>query len=1047
VGKHTVRMSVLVTAIAAGLLIGASAEAGPSTTTVGVGASFVIEPPMARYVAELDPRELSEQVRDWAVLATVARLGANPEAAAAATYELPPARLPYLDEFYAFEYGRGRRAYLGSRVLLFRDADDPDPQATIGRLSDRVREESGAVPANVEIYLVHDERDDGTIRVERAADVKGPELFSPLYGYVEARAGSIAELDAWLAKVDDLTFAQLRDSHLVVGGRRFAKTRTANVTAEDVAALYQAHIALGAAHAVGRATIQASSVAEDRFTRAIGLASAGMHKEALALWQQPLAHAWASRERGRDLVEPIANATPVRGPGFSLDPEWIPDPAAPAQPLMLTRMRAFASDPCGELEAIAKHATNRERVEPDPASYVSPTRRALRVREARNEALEHLGEASMCRALKAFAPELDKTVSTIADAVGAGWDQALAGYHQLRRELIAVPGDDRRAVAAYLTLPVLAYYAAETRTQCARYEGTRGTGVGMTMFYTDLLAKLWIGVDHGLSAPTIDVPGFRTLPRIDPGSSYSETNQQNRATRLWFGPRANGVSRADGRRIAIMFDHSFARIYAAGNDPGRPGIEARPNEPSRLAIGWWDRHYDEIADYEQEFHRLNQIMKWSLVTGALSKANAASYLRKVSVSQDLDFDQWLRDNRTRLRFAGSIPDTRRDASGKSCLPIFESYQMGSYQGSISGGVSAATSESLLRVPAVNLAKPLGARKPPAANLIDDTAGTAVRVAPRRAGDAVVFDNAEGVPTRQAGQDIVLGTPRIAFKAGTKPGAIEVHAGDPQRSIGVVSAERTDSNVRMRWRDGVVEQERHVPSSAAKSFGEADDLARAGDIQGAAEAFEAAAPEVVPGSTLARARDLVVQSAHRRPRPVLNELTRLVDSGAELSSGVQEMLVRATAGVGTPSAGLHVKNALAKRLPLNGPGGRLMVDRGTIVLTRDVAQLETKATKIPPATDLAERAIYMDHRLRVGQEGVLPDLGGPAARWQHRPNVRISELRKNPAGLPPDEIVETSTSARFDYIAPRTLETSSPYPPLVIRQCDARHETPRTDDDC
>ena len=67
-----------------------------------------------------------------------------------------------------------------------------------------------------EIYLVHDQRDDGTIRVERAADVKGAELFSPLYGYVEARARSIAELDAWLAKVDDLTFAQLRDGHLVV---------------------------------------------------------------------------------------------------------------------------------------------------------------------------------------------------------------------------------------------------------------------------------------------------------------------------------------------------------------------------------------------------------------------------------------------------------------------------------------------------------------------------------------------------------------------------------------------------------------------------------------------------------------------------------------------------------------------------------------------------------------------------------------------------------------------------------------------------------------
>lgn len=221
-------MCGLVTTLIAGVALARpSASANSNSTAVAVGTSFVVEPPMARYVADLDPRELHEQIRDWAVIATVTRLGATPDQAASATYELPPARLPYLDELYAFEYGRGRRAYLGSRILLFRDADDPDPQATIGRLADRVREENGVIPAKVEVYLVYDQRDEGTIRIDRTADVTGAELFSPAYGYLEGTADSTSELSAQLGQIDDLSFAQLRGGHLVVGGRRFARTRTA----------------------------------------------------------------------------------------------------------------------------------------------------------------------------------------------------------------------------------------------------------------------------------------------------------------------------------------------------------------------------------------------------------------------------------------------------------------------------------------------------------------------------------------------------------------------------------------------------------------------------------------------------------------------------------------------------------------------------------------------------------------------------------------------------------------------------------------------------
>src|SRR5215510_1844148 len=55
------------------------AARAPAPSAVRVGASFVIESPMADYVHELDPREQREQTRDWAVLGTLARFGATPQ--------------------------------------------------------------------------------------------------------------------------------------------------------------------------------------------------------------------------------------------------------------------------------------------------------------------------------------------------------------------------------------------------------------------------------------------------------------------------------------------------------------------------------------------------------------------------------------------------------------------------------------------------------------------------------------------------------------------------------------------------------------------------------------------------------------------------------------------------------------------------------------------------------------------------------------------------------------------------------------------------------
>src|SRR5436190_11459469 len=226
---------LLVFTIACGGVVAPNPALGPPRDK-----EFTAQLPAAAFLDQLDDRERREQIRDWAVLATLAHAGATPEQTAAATYQMPAARLPYLDELYTFTYGRGRRAYLGQRLLLFIDSDDPDRVATIGRLADQAKMEVGNVPPNTDIYIVEDQRSSGTLHITYSTSLESSRLFSADYGYVEAEVSDTSGLAAWLSRIDDLSRVRVEPTKLVLGGRRFAVTRTEGVTLDDVAALYQA---------------------------------------------------------------------------------------------------------------------------------------------------------------------------------------------------------------------------------------------------------------------------------------------------------------------------------------------------------------------------------------------------------------------------------------------------------------------------------------------------------------------------------------------------------------------------------------------------------------------------------------------------------------------------------------------------------------------------------------------------------------------------------------------------------------------------------------
>ncbi|HZN93641.1 MAG TPA: hypothetical protein VFB81_13105 [Myxococcales bacterium] len=250
-------------------------------------------------------------------------------------------------------------------------------------------------------------------------------------------------------------------------------------------------------------------------------------------------------------------------------------------------------------------------------------------------------------------------------------------------------------------LSVLTFAEETNCQQCARYDGPLGgTRVGMNLFYTDLLAKLWLLLDVERSAPVMRVPGFISQARLPPSAYWKEQYSKARG-RIWFGPREEAMTRsADDSEL--RFQHVATRVFAASSDPDHPEYtETAPSEDNRRAIGWWERHYADVADYEQEYHLQNQIMKWSGITGFFYSKGLAPYLQQVPVDRTEEFGRWYARARPGLKY--TLPLAVDGGAGQECMAL-----LGTETSRYYGGVSLSGMK-LLRVPTLSTGVPASLR--------------------------------------------------------------------------------------------------------------------------------------------------------------------------------------------------------------------------------------------------------------------------------------------------------------------------------------------------
>lgn len=186
--------------------------------------------------------------------------------------------------------------------------------------------------------------------------------------------------------------------------------------------------------------------------------------------------------------------------------------------------------------------------------------------------------------------------------------------------------------------------------QSARYDGpVKGTEVGMVLFYADLMMKLW-GWDYSGDAPRA-IDGFRIKTEMQLSPIFEQDLKKNSNTRLWLGPRSKGFQKADGNN-SLSFAPIATRLFSASSNPFKPGVEVATNAMNAEYIGWWDDHYEDVARFEPQYERLNQIMKWSLLVGWLNengKGNQLAFLNDVQINRSHWFPDWVKQH-TELKF-------------------------------------------------------------------------------------------------------------------------------------------------------------------------------------------------------------------------------------------------------------------------------------------------------------------------------------------------------------------------------------------------------------
>lgn len=595
--------------------------------------------------ARLAHREQLDQLRDWLLFTTVYASGLSEEGIAKSLYDVPTIRYGYTQPVANFEYDVVRSAPLDNNqvLALIPASDNPNERLDhLAHIADRHRKDLGTIPASLEVFEYEIESDCQFGELIKRETVDANQLFTEQAGYFTQAIHSLDDFTQFLSKIDDITFAQADGDQLIFGGRKIQSRNARNIQVEDVAAIWQSE------NKIQQKLAAFNKKWEDKEQALLDLYNNKLRQ------QQSKMYLSLTRERLQE--------------EFDKEVELLRQEAAQEMVgLKLVNGSGFSLDPMYDYEGL----------------------------------IAYFEEDDIEDTLLKLASKDDSTI-TIKDITQA--KNALVKYKETQYPevpfLILIDKlKNSNDFLENLFGSLFQDNVEKFRFQTSRYDGElQGTEVGMVLFYTDLLAKLF-RYEYSDVKPYEYVQDFKTYLNLSISPVYKQEVQMIPQTRLWFGPKNEGFQIVADNNL--LFARNATRIYSASSSSLEPGKEVSANASAGTTIDWWNNHYEEVSRYEQEYERLNQIMKWSLLISWLNEANRGgtlSFLQTVSVEHLNWFPEWVRKKQALLKFQkwDDVQFYPRGYKGTTteAMPILSTKSFVMFGGEdeewvVSGGVSLA----------------------------------------------------------------------------------------------------------------------------------------------------------------------------------------------------------------------------------------------------------------------------------------------------------------------------------------------------------------------
>lgn len=577
----------------------------------------------------LTHRERRDQILDWLLYTAVSDAGLSVEIINQSLFDIPAIRYGYMHPIANFEYGETRSVYIGNgKVVALVPADSSADQRHdhLAHIADKHRKNLGEIPPTLLVFDYQLDPDAQFAMLTRRQEFDTQGLYTKDSGYYEVEVRSLGDLESLMEQIDDITFARVVDGNLLkLAGRKIRSREYRGIRVEDVAAIWQAE----------------KKIHEQR--EEFEAFWSQKREEFIARWNKKIkdfANSYGSSE-ANILVEAINEINSLETvllltiPIDELIGKVLP-PNSQSDEKLTSTLKQYIKERIALLQQMIDAQINRRLVQGSGFS-LDPTH-------------DYDGLMSFFEEIEPQLQQLaseDASPITMQDIEKA--KNALAKHAEIRfPEVPFLTLADRLSKNEALHIAFLGELISqrirEHRFQAARYDGDlQGTEVGMVLFYTDLLAKLW-AIDYMHSAPDQYIEDFKPMTEVSISPIYEKEMEDLPSTRLWFGPQDKGFQLAD-EGSSLLFARNAVRVYAASSNPLEPGKEVAPNAASAAFLGWWNDHYEEVAQHEQEYERLNEIMKWSLLISWLNKAGKGDllgFLKSVNVKHSNWFPQWVR---------------------------------------------------------------------------------------------------------------------------------------------------------------------------------------------------------------------------------------------------------------------------------------------------------------------------------------------------------------------------------------------------------------------